>query len=403
MEKDYAGQKRVETDKTCDCWRNANNGGGRIVGRGVWRRGAVVFGKRWRGNYPAASGNVGAHAPLSAAIGVFTLGEQVFGDYFIVDYRRTVVAKQRAVGGGILYRRRNCGAHAKCVVHDAANGDGIMAAGVPWPDNLADYIGGHLTNFSVGTDSDGPITWALHVDTLIMSWAMALLALWLLKRFTGTPSIKSPSKGQVFCEMLFGFFDKQVRDLFPAAPPIVGPLAVTIFIWVFLMNCMDLLPVDLIAAGGYLLTDSVPHFKVLPTADLSLTAAMALAIFGMTIYYNIKTKGGFGFMREIAVVPFGIMLAPVNILLRIVEEIARPLSLSMRLFGNLFAAEMIFLLIGGGMSYVFASLLGDGLAFAGQWIFGGPWAIYHILVVPLQAYIFAVLTVVYLAMAHEKH
>ncbi|MGI9307349.1 MAG: F0F1 ATP synthase subunit A [Gammaproteobacteria bacterium] len=278
-----------------------------------------------------------------------------------------------------------------------------MAGATPWPDNLTDYIGGHLSNYTVGESGEGAVTWALHLDTLVMSWAMALLALWLLRRGAGNPSAHSPSKPQVFCEMMFGFFDKQVRELFPDAPPIVAPLALTIFVWVFLMNCMDLVPVDLVAAGGYMATGSVPHFKLLPTADLSLTAAVALVVFAMTLYYNVKTKGAGGFAHEIAAAPFGIVAAPVNILLRIVEEVARPLSLAMRLFGNLFAAEVIFLLIGGGMSFIFASLFGDAMAFAGQWIFGGPWAIYHILVVPLQAYIFAVLTVVYLAMAHQKH
>ena len=190
--------------------------------------------------------------------------------------------------------------------------------------------------------------------------------------------------------MLFGFFDRQVRDLFPHAPPIVAPMAITIFVWVLLMNSMDLPPVDLITSGSYLMTGSVAHFKLLPTADLSLTAALALVVFAMTIFYNLKVKGLGGFAHEVATAPFGAKMMPVNILLRCVEEIAKPLSLSMRLFGNLFAAEMIFLLIAL-------------LPFWAQWSLGGPWAIYHILVVPLQAYIFAVLTVVYLAMAHETH
>ena len=266
-----------------------------------------------------------------------------------------------------------------------------MAGAVPWPENTADYIGGHLSNYFVGEYVEGPVTWALHLDTLVMSWAMALLALFLLRRVTTVASVKAPSKGQVFCEMLFSFFDKQVRELFPHAPPIVGPLALTIFIWVVLMNCLDLVPVDLVATTGYLLTDSVPHFKLLPTADLSLTAALALSVFAMVLFYNLKAKGLGGFLREVATQPFGPLMMPVNVLLRVVEEIAKPLSLAMRLFGNLFAAEMIFLLIAGL------------LPFWAQWIFGGPWAIYHILVVPLQAYIFAVLTVVYLSMAHDTH
>lgn len=279
----------------------------------------------------------------------------------------------------------------------------MAGANTPWPDNLSDYIRGHLSNFSIGDSGEGPVTWALHLDTIVMSWAMAGLGVWLMMRAASRAQVASPSKWQVFCEMLFSFFDRQVRELFPGAPPMVGPMAVAIFVWVLLMNSLDLVPVDLVASSGYLLTGSVPHFKLLPTADLSLTAAMSLSVFALTIYYNIESKGAGGFLREMAVAPFGAKMFPANILLRIVEELARPLSLAMRLFGNLFAAEMIFLLIGGGMSYVFASLFGEGSAFAGQWVFGGPWAIYHILVVPLQAYIFAVLTVVYLAMARETH
>lgn len=267
---------------------------------------------------------------------------------------------------------------------------------IPWPSNIADYIGGHLQRYSVGEQSEGPVTMALHLDTLLMSWLLAFVGLGLLRKVAARAQVATPSRGQVFCEMLVDFFDRQVRDLFPNAPPVVGPLAVTIFVWVVLMNTMDLVPVDLVAATGYVLTDSVPHFKVLPTADLSLTLALALYVFSMTMYYSFKVKGAGGFLHEVATAPFGAMLLPVNVLLRCVEEVARPLSLSMRLFGNLFAAEMIFLLI-AGLSFA------APWAFLGQFVFGGPWAIYHILVVPLQAYIFAVLSVVYLAMAHEKH
>lgn len=284
-----------------------------------------------------------------------------------------------------------------------------MAGVVEWPRDISEYIGGHLGRYTVGESEDGPVTWALHLDTLLVSWALALFAMYLLFRVNKGARVAQPGKGQIACELLFSFFDRQVRDLFPRAPRIVGPLAVTIFIWVFLMNSMDLAPVDLITAGGYILTGSVPHFKLLPTADLSLTAAMALSIFFMTLYYNLKVKGFGGFMHEVATAPFGARLMPVNVLLRCVEEIAKPLSLAMRLFGNLFAAEMIFLLI-AGISFIGASAAlataespAWSLAFLGQWIFGGPWAIYHILVVPLQAYIFATLAIVYLSMAHEQH
>ncbi len=272
----------------------------------------------------------------------------------------------------------------------------MAAEQISWPSSISEYIGGHLSRYTIGDEVEGPVTWALHLDTLLVSWVLAFVGFYTLTKISTRAQSKNPSKPQVACELLLSFFDKQVRDLFPNAPPVVGPLAITIFVWVVLMNTMDVLPVDLITTTGYLATGSVPHFKLLSTADLSLTLALALSVFAMTFYYNIKVKGIGGFLHEVATAPFGAALAPVNILLRCVEEIAKPLSLSMRLFGNLFAAEMIFLLIAG---LAFAG----GAAFLGQWVFGGPWAIYHILVVPLQAYIFSILAVVYLAMAHEKH
>lgn len=260
-----------------------------------------------------------------------------------------------------------------------------------WPQNAADYINGHLVNLAVG---DGAA--AFHIDTFLVALALGAAGLAGLARVASRARIDSPSKTQIFFEMLFEFFDRQIRDLFPKAPALVGPLAMTIFVWVFLMNCMDLVPVDLIAASSYAATGEVAHFKLVPTTDLSMTLALALSVFALTLYYNIKCKGWIGFGKEAASAPFGMKMAPINLMLRVVEELARPLSLSMRLFGNLFAAEMIFLLI-ASLSYV------GWFGFLLQWIPGGPWAIYHILVVPLQAFIFAILSVVYLAMAHESH
>ena len=260
-----------------------------------------------------------------------------------------------------------------------------------WPQNAADYINGHLVNLAVG---DGPA--AFHIDTFFVALALGIGGLFGLSRVAARAKVESPSKTQLFFEMLFEFFDRQIRDLFPNAPALVGPLAMTIFVWVFLMNSMDLVPVDLVAATSYALTGEAAHFKLVPTTDLSLTLALALSVFALTIYYNFKNKGFIGFGKEVMSAPFGMKMAPVNVLLRVVEELARPLSLSMRLFGNLFAAEMIFLLI-ASLSYV------GWFGFLLQWIPGGPWAIYHILVVPLQAFIFAILAVVYLAMAHESH
>ncbi|MGI9337034.1 MAG: F0F1 ATP synthase subunit A [Gammaproteobacteria bacterium] len=267
---------------------------------------------------------------------------------------------------------------------------------IPWPSTIAEYIGGHLQRYSVGEQTPGIVTTAWHLDTLLISWLIAVAGFGFLRYVAARAKVAQPTRSQVACEMLVDFFDRQVRDLLPNAPPIVGPLAVTIFVWVVLMNTMDLVPVDLIASTGYVLTGSVPHFKILSTADLSLTLALALSVFFLTLYYGLKVKGVGGFLHEVVMVPFGAKLFPANILLRLVEEVARPFSLSMRLYGNMLAAELIFLLI-AGLSFA------APWAFMTQFIFGGPWAIYHILVVPLQAYIFAVLSVVYLAMAHEKH
>ncbi len=149
-----------------------------------------------------------------------------------------------------------------------------------WPTSVSEYIGGHLGRLSLGESVPGPVTWALHVDTLLVSWALAFIGFYWLAGVAKRARVKEPTKAQVACELLFGFFDKQVRDLFPHAPPIVAPMAITIFVWVLLMNSMDLPPVDLITSSSYLATGSVAHFKLLPTADLSLTAALALVAMG---------------------------------------------------------------------------------------------------------------------------
>ena len=251
-----------------------------------------------------------------------------------------------------------------------------------------DYIQGHLANWSFDLTSGefGHAQtgfWVLHLDTLLFSWILGFGGLFVLSRIARAAVVGVPSRTQSVVEAAFGYVQNQVKGLFPSAGPLIAPMALTIFVWVFLMNSMDLVPVDLLAVFGI-------HAKLVPTTDLNQTLAMALVVFFLIIFYNWKVKGFGGFLREIASAPFGIRALPANVLLRLIEEFAKPLSLSMRLFGNLFAAEMIFLLIAL-------------LPFWAQWVFGGPWAIYHILVVPLQAYIFAVLTVVYLAQAHETH
>lgn len=257
-----------------------------------------------------------------------------------------------------------------------------------------EYIQGHLANAAYDFKLGRMLTeeefrtqqgsfFTLHLDTLVISFALGILSLGFLAWVTRRATDRTPGRLQGFIEMLLLFIDDTAKSLFPNAPKLVSPLAITIFVWVFWMNTMDLVPVDALAVTGL-------HAKLVPTTDINLTFGMSLTIFLMVIYYNFKVKGFGGFFREVCVALFGIMAMPANIFMRLVEEIAKPISLGLRLFGNLLAAEMIFLLIALLPPYV-------------QWLAGGPWAIYHILVVPLQAFIFTALSVVYLGMAHETH
>ncbi len=257
-----------------------------------------------------------------------------------------------------------------------------------------EYILGHLPNLAYDFKQGRFLTneevmgqqgsfYTLHVDTLLISLALGILSLGFLALVARRAHAGVPTRTQGLVEMLLLFIDSTVKSLFPNAPRLVGPLALTIFVWVLFMNMMDLVPVDIVAVTG-------AHAKLVPTTDVNLTFAMSLTVFGMVVYYNFKAKGPRGLLREVCSAPFGIKLLPANVFLRIVEELAKPISLSLRLFGNLFAAEMIFLLIALLPAYL-------------QWLAGGPWAIYHILVVPLQAFIFTALTVVYISLAHEDH
>lgn len=244
----------------------------------------------------------------------------------------------------------------------------------------------NLHNFTIGNGG----FWTLHLDTLAVSWVLGLVFLisfWLVAR-----SVKKgvPGKWQNFVEAAVEQVDGITKEVFHEKPnPIIAPLALTIFAWVFLMNFMDLLPVDIIprALGAV----GVGHFKVVPTADLGMTFGMALTVFAMIIYYNFKSKGPIGLAKEMLTKPFGPWLAPINVIFRIIEEVSKILSLALRLFGNMFAGELIFILI--------AALLPWWI----QWTVGSIWAIFHILIILIQAFIFMMLTIVYLSMAQETH
>src|SRR3990167_2398205 len=260
----------------------------------------------------------------------------------------------------------------------------------------SEYITHHLAHWQLNlhnfTLTNGGF-WTLHLDTLLISWVVGLLFLgsfWAVARSVKNRQPGVPGKWQNFVECAVEQVDGITKEVFHEKPnPIIAPLALTIFIWVFLMNFMDLIPVDLLPRA--LSAVGVEHFKVVPTADLGMTFGMALTVFAMILYYNFKSKGLGGVLKEMLTKPFGPWLAPINVVFRLIEEVSKILSLALRLFGNMFAGELIFILI--------AALLPWWI----QWTVGSIWAIFHILIILIQAFIFMMLTIVYLSMAQETH
>lgn len=257
--------------------------------------------------------------------------------------------------------------------------------------NAAEYVQHHLQhlvlNLSNFTLTDNGF-WTLNLDTMAVSVGVGIIFLVLFRYAAKRMIVGVPGKLQNFIEILIEFVDKTVRESFHGRSRLIAPLALTIFIWIFLMNFMDLLPVDLLPSTLSLF--GVPYFRSVPTADPNATFGMSIAVFFLIIYYNFKIKGVRGLGKEVLCTPFGPYLFPVNVLFRLLEEFVRPISLSLRLFGNLFAGELIFILV---------ALLPWWI----QWTFGGVWAIFHILIILIQAFIFMMLTIVYLSMAHESH
>ncbi|MBN2886506.1 MAG: F0F1 ATP synthase subunit A [Chromatiaceae bacterium] len=244
--------------------------------------------------------------------------------------------------------------------------------------------------------------WALNVDTVFFSVVLGMLALWFFRSVAERVTAGVPGAAQNFAEWVIDFVEENVRGSFNGKNPMVAPLALTIFAWVFLMNLMDLVPVDLIP---YLFTQlfatlgADPHhvyLKVVPTTDPNATFAMALVVFFLVLYYSVKMKGVGGFLGELTLQPFGKWGLPANLVLEGISLISKPISLALRLFGNMYAGEMIFILIAllyGGSLVL--NLTGGVLQFV--------WAVFHILIITLQAFIFMVLTIVYLDMAHQEH
>lgn len=249
----------------------------------------------------------------------------------------------------------------------------------------SEYIVHHLTNLHVGHGF-----WTLHLDTLLVSGGLGLIIFLGMARVAAKASSGVPGGWQNFVELVVSLVDSQVRDTFHAKSELVTPLAITIFCWVFVMNAMDLIPVDFLTNAPHHFGLPWPgHLKIVPTTDPNLTFAMSLSVFCMMMWYNFKFKGVGGFLHEVLTVPFGPWLAPLNLLFRVIEDIAKPISLALRLFGNMYAGEMVFILI---------ALLGIW-----QLPLALPWALFHILIITLQAFVFMMLTVVYMSMASEHH
>lgn len=261
----------------------------------------------------------------------------------------------------------------------------------PATENPTSYISHHLENWSLPAHDGG--FWTFHLDTLVFGWLCAGLLMFIAWRIGKNLDADNPRGMQNFLEAFVEFVQTQVKDMFAGTNPLIGPLAFTVFVWIFLMNAMDLMPVDLLPKLASFI--GVDYLKVVPTTDLSTTFGLSLSVFILVLYYNIKNKGLAGYFGLFLTHPFQannivakILLMPANILMTTIEELSKPVSMSLRLFGNMFAGELIFMLI---------ALLPWWI----QFIPGGIWAIFHILVISLQAFIFMLLTIAYLSVAHQ--
>lgn len=303
--------------------------------------------------------------------------------------------------------------------------------------NSQEYISHHLTNLTYGKlpagyvrheiAGDGSVhehelttaTWtvahnkaeaaqmgftAVNLDSLGWSFGLGALIMFLFWRAAKKATTGVPTGFQNFAEMVIEFIDNTVKEAFHGRNPLIAPLAMTIFTWVFMMNFMDLIPVDVLPTIAQVISGNEHMFmKVVPSTDVNITMGMSLTVFAMMIFYSIKVKGIGGFIGELTLQPFAAknpvvqaIFVPINLILESVALIAKPISLALRLFGNMYAGEMIFILIALMFSAGAALALMGGVL---QWA----WAVFHILVITLQAFIFMMLTIVYLSMAHEDH
>lgn len=241
----------------------------------------------------------------------------------------------------------------------------------------------NMHNWSIGNGG----FWTLNLDTFLVGLVTALLIGGCLRYVAARIQSGVPGRLQNFVEAVVEFVQGTVHESYHGKSQVIAPLALTLFLWIFLMNALDLIPVDLVPA--FLNFFGVEHFKMVPTADPNMTFAMSLSVFVLIIFYNFTVKG-WKLGKEVLTSPFGPYLFPLNIIFRLIEEFVKPFSLALRLFGNMFAGELIFVLIAM-------------LPWWAQWLPGGIWAVFHILIITIQAFIFMMLTIAYLSMAHDTH
>lgn len=279
----------------------------------------------------------------------------------------------------------------------------------------AEYIAHHL-GFNTQTVAEGGGFWRINMDTLFTSIFLGLLVIGLIWLVARKAHAGVPGKAQAFVELVFEFVDEQAKAMFHGdRHAFIAPAALTVFLWVLAMNMMSFLPVDFVAMVVEFFGGHEAHWRPVPTSDINTTFALALSVWLLMIFFSIKAKGFGGLIHEIFYAPFGgpkffkpksalgfigLIASPLlllaNFMFNMIEYISKPLSHSLRLFGNLYAGEVIFLLLG---MLAGTSILGA----VGAALLGAAWSVFHLLVVPLQAFIFMMMTIVYLSMAHESH
>lgn len=282
-----------------------------------------------------------------------------------------------------------------------------MAAGSETALTPSEYIAHHLQNFATGHQHKLVDFSILNIDTVFWAVLTGIVTLVILTSAARKATPGVPGRFQCLIEMLVEMVEDQSKSIVHGDRRFIAPLALMVFVWVVLMNSLDLIPVDLPShvIGWLGLSGVIPHHRIVPTADLNGTIGMAIGVLILMLYYSVKIKGLGGFGKELITAPFGnhFLLWIPNLALNLIEYVARTVSLGMRLFGNMYAGELLFLLIAllGSIWHFHADL--GVLGFVGNVIAGSVWAIFHILIVLLQAFIFMMLTLVYLGQAHDKH